>query len=667
MRWTSTLAVAGATALAGTLVGGIAPASATPPVLVWDNVGGGIGIGRAGDVLLDGNRLILGGNFITVNDTATQASKVAVYDLSTKQWDTLAGGVNGDVTAIALYQGDLVVAGNFTAAGGVPAEKLAVYDFDTSTWAEFGGGVDANIVNTLEVSGGDLYAGGTFWGLGGANVDQIARWDGNAWSALGTGLTGTPIAEVKDIAVSGTDVYVVGKFTDAGGASVQGAAKWSGSAWSGLGRIATGSEPTMNAVAIDGQGTVWIGGTLGLSTWDGSTRTANSAIAANVNVTALSWSTDTGLLVGFVGSYVTTSSGLTLAQGLARYKDGDWSVFAATTEPGYTGVGTGITNPGNGNTVLKVVGTATDTYAVGTFGHAGSFVSKTAGLARFGPVDGTIPQMTSASISGTATVGSRLTATPNSTAAVPSATFYYTWLQYDTSLTRWVPIQGATSVTFTPDASLLGVEIKVRVRAINNNGDVSEESNSVTVGAAGTAPTIASASAAGTGEVGEVLTASHGAVRGTPTPAVSYRWQQKTAGGAWENIAGATAARFRVTAAQQGSAVRVVVTATNAAGSASATSKAIVIKRAPAPAPGSVTASVKGRTITLAWSAAKGAPVTQYAGRCQRGDEVQRNTASGSARSMSITVPSAGVWACRVAAITSIGRGGSDRYKVTVS
>ncbi|HYV29047.1 MAG TPA: hypothetical protein VFA77_16050, partial [Candidatus Eisenbacteria bacterium] len=36
-----------------------------------------------------------------------------------------------------------------------------------------------------------LYAGGDFTTAGGVNVNQIARWDGKAWSALGSGLSGS--------------------------------------------------------------------------------------------------------------------------------------------------------------------------------------------------------------------------------------------------------------------------------------------------------------------------------------------------------------------------------------------------------------------------------------------------------------------------------------------
>lgn len=73
--------------------------------------------------------------------------------------------------------------------------------------------------------------------------------------------------------------------------------------------------------------------------------------------------------------------------------------------------------------------------------------------------------------------------------------------------------------------------------------------------------------------VGQTLTASPGTWAGSPLPSFSYQWQADTGGnGTFANISGATAQTFVVTSDQSGDDIRVVVTATNAAGSASANS-----------------------------------------------------------------------------------------------
>lgn len=37
-------------------------------------------------------------------------------------------------------------------------------------------------------SGGNIYVGGTFTTAGGVSANRIAKWDGSAWSALGSGM-----------------------------------------------------------------------------------------------------------------------------------------------------------------------------------------------------------------------------------------------------------------------------------------------------------------------------------------------------------------------------------------------------------------------------------------------------------------------------------------------
>jgi hypothetical protein len=82
-------------------------------------------------------------------------------------------------------------------------------------------------VNALAVSGTDLYAGGYFTTAGGVTANRIAKWNGSAWSALGSGMN----YPVNALAVSGTDLYAGGSFSTAGGVSAKSIAKWNGSAW----------------------------------------------------------------------------------------------------------------------------------------------------------------------------------------------------------------------------------------------------------------------------------------------------------------------------------------------------------------------------------------------------------------------------------------------------
>jgi len=86
-------------------------------------------------------------------------------------------------------------------------------------------------VVALAASGGNVYAAGSFTSLNGIPAGRIARWNGNGWVTLGSGLNGT----VRALAVVGNDLFAGGDFTMAGGVGANRVAKWDGSNWSALG------------------------------------------------------------------------------------------------------------------------------------------------------------------------------------------------------------------------------------------------------------------------------------------------------------------------------------------------------------------------------------------------------------------------------------------------
>jgi hypothetical protein len=135
----------------------------------------------------------------------------------------------------------LVVSGGFLYAGGG-----GVYRWDGSTWTTLGAGaagINGQVV-AIAVSGSTVYAGGYFLNAAGIpEADYVARWNGSAWSALGSNGAGNGILGnyVDALAISGSDVYVGGYFYGVGGnPAINGIAKWDGSAWSALGSNGSG-------------------------------------------------------------------------------------------------------------------------------------------------------------------------------------------------------------------------------------------------------------------------------------------------------------------------------------------------------------------------------------------------------------------------------------------
>ena len=141
-------------------------------------------------------------------------------------------GANGAVAAMAVDgNGNVYVGGFFTFIGTVPANCIAKWN--GSAWSALGSGMNA-AVYALAVIGTNLYAGGEFATAGGVTVNGIAKWNGSTWSALGSGISGRD----NTVACAGGEreqSLCWGNFTSAGGVVANNIAKWNGSAWSAVG------------------------------------------------------------------------------------------------------------------------------------------------------------------------------------------------------------------------------------------------------------------------------------------------------------------------------------------------------------------------------------------------------------------------------------------------
>lgn len=123
-----------------------------------------------------------------------------------------------------------------------------------------------------------------------------------------------------------------------------------------------------------------------------------------------------------------------------------------------------------------------------------------------------------------------------------------------------------------------GVNVAATADLVGTNLQVAEIYRDAGLGVLvqGVAPAnTAAPSISGTAQVGQTLTAANGTWTGTPAPTLARAWQRSANGtSGWAAIAGATGATYALQAADEGQYVRVVVTGTNASGSATATSAA---------------------------------------------------------------------------------------------
>ena len=117
--------------------------------------------------------------------------------------------------AVVDGSGNLYIGGGFSVVGDVIANHIAKWD--GSSWSALGAGMGDwyhyPLVAALAVSGSDLYVGGEFTRAGGSPADYVARWHGSSWSALGSGLNDW----VNALAVTNGELYVGGDFLTAGG------------------------------------------------------------------------------------------------------------------------------------------------------------------------------------------------------------------------------------------------------------------------------------------------------------------------------------------------------------------------------------------------------------------------------------------------------------------
>jgi hypothetical protein len=195
----------------------------------------------------------------------------------TPTWDTafVSPGPNGVV--LAASSGDLgagerlYVGGGFNSIDDVSAARIA--QWDGQQWSAMGSGLNdrANAFAFFDDgSGPRLFVGGIFTLAGGGFASKVAAWDGTAWSGVGGGMQVGSSFIVRALAVhddgAGDALYAGGVFGTAGGVAVANIAKWDGVAWTPLGPGLNG--PVFALASHDGD--LYAGGDF-TATGDGAT------------------------------------------------------------------------------------------------------------------------------------------------------------------------------------------------------------------------------------------------------------------------------------------------------------------------------------------------------------------------------------------------------------
>ena len=315
-------------------------------------------------VVQSGTGTYVGGNFTLAGGAVVNS----VAKWNGTAWSSLGGGVNGSVYALAVASsGEVYVGGNLIQAGGIAVNRVAKWN--GTAWSSLGTGLTGgsnnfgNIVALAVASSGEVYVGGEFTQAGGVAANNVAKWNGTAWSSLGTGVGyfGSLV-----VASSG-EVYVGGYFSQAGGVAANNVAKWNGTAWSSLG---SGVNGNVRALAVASTGEVYVGGDFtqaggvaanSVAKWNG---TAWSSLGTGI--------TGTMSIAGNVYTLAVASSGEVYVGG-AFYQAGGVAVNSAAKWNGtaWSGVGTGTGNGLNGNVYALAVASSGEVYVGGIINQAG--------------------------------------------------------------------------------------------------------------------------------------------------------------------------------------------------------------------------------------------------------------------------------------------------------
>ncbi len=236
----------------------------------WSPLGPGIhgplDVPRAMTVF--GGALVVGGDISMAG--GLPMSNLAVWN--GVEWSSPGAGVNDTVRALAVHDNGatlptLVVGGDFTMAGGIPAPHIARRN-SFGQWSAFGAGLNRAVtallvrnsglagytviatVDPISSSETDVvlqFSGGSWTPIGSlparpscivyhnfaytvgswSGAGKVHAFDGAGWSPVGPGLSG-PVYALQPF---GTDLIFGGEFEYAHGQRVNRIARWDGSAW----------------------------------------------------------------------------------------------------------------------------------------------------------------------------------------------------------------------------------------------------------------------------------------------------------------------------------------------------------------------------------------------------------------------------------------------------
>ena len=279
--------------------------------------------------------LYVGGNFTIATDASSTLTSNynTAWNIQTSRWSrfgaVISNGTNAQVNALAYYNNNLYVGGQFTSISGetmtMPANRIAVWNNSTKTWSLLGTNSSNGTNNlcysmTFNNKNNKLYVGGNFTTVSDSRnvaitTNRIAAWDlsKNQWSGLGGYASNGTDLPVYTYAYDSCKniLYCGGRFATVYDTSnvqltVNNIAAWNinGQYWTALGIPGTnnGTNAQVSALSMDSINQIlYVGGQFTVVK-DGQQSDPSANYVAAWNVSTGKWST--------LGGNTSTTNGL---------------------------------------------------------------------------------------------------------------------------------------------------------------------------------------------------------------------------------------------------------------------------------------------------------------------------------------------------------------------
>jgi hypothetical protein len=232
----------------------------------WSPVGSPVLNGNVNAIAVDAGKVYVGGTFTNAGGDP-DADFLAVWNGAS--WAPFCAPITSTVSALQIIGRKLYIGGGFADGAGIASgDRLIACDLDTgaanSTVSDEAHEFTGNGIFALAAdSNGVLYAAGRFLNIeGDPAADNVAYLDGTGWHAMGTGAGACACAvddAVRALTVAGTSVYIGTDAEDVAGIpQADNVARWNGSTWSAMGSDTSGADgwfppgATMYALTHDG-------------------------------------------------------------------------------------------------------------------------------------------------------------------------------------------------------------------------------------------------------------------------------------------------------------------------------------------------------------------------------------------------------------------------------